>query len=380
MSNHLTPIEKKLELESKVIDFLRLPLMIGVVIIHSRFTTILQPQLLDYVEIDGGYFYISWMMSKVLCGLCVPSFFFISGYLFFKKDSFCLGSYIHKLKKRAYTILIPFISWNAIYVIIFVLFGYNILYCENGEPMGIVPWLNGNSGSIHKSVYYWIKGVFINFNSSGSPADVPFWYLRDLMCMFVLTPVIYWFVKWLKKFSLVIAVLAWVMAGGRHTLPYLFLRPSIMFFIMGSYFALYKNGIIDFFLRTRKCIYLLYGAIAFVDLLSMHSAYNGYIHRVTLLIGVIVAFKIAIYFVNKELVLNLKFFESVKNTNFFIFAFHWILLYWLAFPLSKIYNGNDISLIMIYFLEIVLCCTTAIALGMLLNKLLPKTMRFLNGR
>ncbi len=380
MSNHLTPIMNNIELESKAIEFLRLPLMIGVVIIHSRFTTILQPQLLDYVKVDGGYFYISWLISKVLCGLCVPSFFFISGYFFFKKGSFNYGSYIHKLKKRFFTILVPFISWNIIYVLIFMLLGYNILYCENGEPMGLVPWLNGNSGSIHKCIFHWIKGVFINFNYSGSPADVPFWYLRDLICMFVLTPFIYWFVKWLKKCSLIIVVLAWVMAGSHHTLPYLFLRPSILFFIMGSYFALQKNSIIDFFLKTRRWIYLLYGAIAFVDLFSIHSPYNGYIHRVTLLIGVIVAFKIAIYFVNKNLFLNTKFYESVKNTNFFVFAFHWILLYWLTFPLSKIYNGTDLSLVLIYFLEIILGCSISISLGMLLNMLIPKIMRFLNGR
>lgn len=54
MSNKLLQIENEQELESKVIDFLRLPLMIGVVIIHCRFTTILQPQLLDYVNVGGG--------------------------------------------------------------------------------------------------------------------------------------------------------------------------------------------------------------------------------------------------------------------------------------------------------------------------------------
>lgn len=43
MSNKLLQIENEQELESKVIDFLRLPLMIGVVIIHCRFTIILQP-------------------------------------------------------------------------------------------------------------------------------------------------------------------------------------------------------------------------------------------------------------------------------------------------------------------------------------------------
>lgn len=41
------------ELQSKVINLLRFPLMLGVVIIHCRFRDRLQPILLDNV-VDGG--------------------------------------------------------------------------------------------------------------------------------------------------------------------------------------------------------------------------------------------------------------------------------------------------------------------------------------
>ena len=41
-------------IQEKVIDLLRFPLMIGVVIIHGRFTDRLQPQLLDNVVSGGG--------------------------------------------------------------------------------------------------------------------------------------------------------------------------------------------------------------------------------------------------------------------------------------------------------------------------------------
>lgn len=381
MSNKLLQIENEQELESKVIDFLRLPLMIGVVIIHCRFTTILQPQLLDYVNVGGGgYFYISWLISKVLCGLCVPTFFFISGYLFFKKGPFDLGSYIHKLKKRFFTILIPFICWNVIYILIFVFIGYNIRFCDDGTPMGIVPWLNGNTGNVISNLYHWVVGVFINFNSSGSPADVPFWYLRDLICMFILTPVIYWFVKYFKKYGLIIIVLAWVLSGGHKTLYFIFLRPAVLFFVMGSFFAVNKVNLISFCNKIGNYIYWIYCFFAITDLLTNQCAFNSYIHKATLFLGVVVAFKIVTCIVKKRNYPTKKVLLYVKDTNFFIFAFHWILLYWLAFPLSKIYNGTDLSLIVIYFLEIILCCFIAISIGVLLNKVFPQTMRFLCGR
>ncbi len=66
--------KNKEKLQSKVVDFLRFPLMIGVVIIHSRFTIILQPQMLEYVQTGGIYFYVSWLFSKVIFGICVAEF------------------------------------------------------------------------------------------------------------------------------------------------------------------------------------------------------------------------------------------------------------------------------------------------------------------
>ena len=63
--------KNKEKLQSKVVDFLRFPLMIGVVIIHSRFTIILQPQMLEYVQTGGIDFYVSWLFSKVIFGICV---------------------------------------------------------------------------------------------------------------------------------------------------------------------------------------------------------------------------------------------------------------------------------------------------------------------
>lgn len=371
---------EKEELLSKVIDFLRFPLMIGVVIIHCRFTSILQPQLLVHVQTGGIYYYVSWLFSKVIFGICVPVFFFISGFLFFREGKFTFQTYISKLKRRFFSVFVPFFCWNVIYILIFIVLGYNIICLENGDPKGFVPWINGNTGNVLKRTYCWVMGVFINFNGSGSPADVPLWYIRELICMFILSPVIYWFVKHLKHYSLIIAALVWVISGMYVTLPYIFMRPAILFFLMGAYFALNKIDFVELFSKIKGWIYIAYGVIAILDLFSNELICNFYIHRITVLIGIIVSFKIATLMVKKKEYPESDMLKRIKNTNFFLFAFHWILLYWLAFPLSKIYNGSDASLIVIYFIEMVLCCAIAIVLGMLLNKLFPRTMRFLDGR
>ena len=57
--------------------------------------------------------------SDIIPAIAVPSFFLISGFLFYlnKKDSYTV-----KLKKRIYTLLIPYLAWNTISIIVHSLY------------------------------------------------------------------------------------------------------------------------------------------------------------------------------------------------------------------------------------------------------------------
>ena len=288
----------------------------------------------------GGYFCISHLFSSVIFGLCVPVFFFISGFLFFKKG-FDNHVYINKLYKRTRTILVPFICWNLLYLLIFIFCSYIILYSYDGSPIGIVPWLNGNEGSMIGVIGHWLKGTFINFNGSGSPTCIPFWYLRDLICMFIFSPLFFIFIKHMRQYGLAILILIWLLSGRYTTFPYLFIRPHVLFYLMGAYFAINKYNLVNVFSKIGNWLYFLYAFVAFVDLLTSTSDLNCFIHRATILLGVVASFKIAIVHVEKKRFPEKEFAIRVKNTNFFIFAVHWIILYWLSFPLTKLYDGTD---------------------------------------
>lgn len=123
-----------------------------------------------------------------------------------------------------------------------------------------------------------------------------------------------------------------------------------------------------------------YIIVAVADLLTKQLVFNCYLHRLTILIGVVVVFKIGAFLVERKKYPVSCMQQTIKNTNFFIFAFHWILLYWLASPLSRLTKGSDLSLTVIYFVQIILCCTISISLGIILNKLFPRLMKILNGR
>ena len=95
------------ELESKVISFLRFPLIVGVVFIHAQFFVV----PIDGNLIDIENFTISHEAMRILspgiCDLCVPLFFAISGFLFFRNSIFNSNVYLYKIKNRIKTLVIP---------------------------------------------------------------------------------------------------------------------------------------------------------------------------------------------------------------------------------------------------------------------------------
>ena len=72
------------QLLSKTIDFLRFPLIVGVVFIHTDFSNIVIGGVKQISFVNFPVFArIFFLFSKVIFEVCVPLFFFISGFLFF---------------------------------------------------------------------------------------------------------------------------------------------------------------------------------------------------------------------------------------------------------------------------------------------------------
>ena len=112
MSNPLT------EIESRTINFLRPLLAIMVVGLHVR------PYYSDGTELfaDGWYDASVITVFKILFSLAVPAFFLISGYLFFRNlKNWDVTIWKGKIRKRAKTLLCPYVIWNLIAFLGFII-------------------------------------------------------------------------------------------------------------------------------------------------------------------------------------------------------------------------------------------------------------------
>ena len=187
------------ELLSKTISYLRFPLTVGVVFIH--FNLVEHPITIHGVSYGQDqpdwYCYFINFFSEVLPQVGVPLFFIISGFLFFYRVDFDGAVYQQKLLKRVRTLLIPYILWNLIAVLMQVLYHIPLLL---------------NNADIHFSLARFFKAFFASegiFVSSAEqtmvgggfpyPINLPMWYVRDLMVMVLLAPVIYWLTKRMGK-------------------------------------------------------------------------------------------------------------------------------------------------------------------------------------
>lgn len=234
---------------SGVISLLRFPLIFCVVIIHSRFS---QNDVMGIC--DGWFFQLMDFISGKMLLFVNPLFFLISGYLFFlngnlerKKD------WIYKYKRRIHSLLVPYIIWNLIGVVLFLLKFLPIIN-------NYFPGLKGI-----KVDFPLILSCFwaIDLGGDANPINYPLWFLRDLMIIVFITPFIYWLVK--NKYSIWLLLILSIFSV--NIIGY----TAFIYFSIGAYFAinkvnlsmLYDHSIYIFFflISILSCLYFLWNDI-----------------------------------------------------------------------------------------------------------------------
>lgn len=162
------------KLDSSVISVLRFPLIVGVVCIHCGY---------------GGAF-LQYLLGGICGKLSVPIFLLISGYLFFREGSYVLTKelWTTKLKKRFSSLLVPYLLWNFI--------GYIIYALQTGFSF---------DDFFHS---FWV--IDIPGRGGSSPIDGPLWYVRNLMIMVVISPIIAYMIKYTKCYLILIMTILWI--------------------------------------------------------------------------------------------------------------------------------------------------------------------------
>lgn len=361
------------DLQSKVIAFLRFPLIVLVLTIHCDITTLGG----EWASIPYASRFIE-VFSQRIAPIAIPFFFFISGYLFFKTGKFSLDIYLGKLARRVQSLLVPYFLWNLLYLLLAIIVG---LFTNRvpiiGIPMDQMSFLDGLKA-------LWDITLVKDCGSAiAAPIDVPFWFMRDLMVAMVCSPVIFFAVKWFI-----------ILAGKRPIVRYLLflaiifgfgyipevtgLNPDCwLFFSFGAYYGIRKREFI--------VAMLPYTLPAFIFLLALiaieHWAPCQFVYHLEAVSAIIFGMSFTTNMVRSGTwyVQDM----SLSNASFFVYAFH----FFVSGSLMALLGAGFFTphswwlLLLIYILSIALTLTVSLLVYWLMRKKLPfTTYLFMGGR
>lgn len=365
------------KVQSMVIDWLRFPMAIGVVFIHSRGLN-LNVTNYNYGEVLL-YDFIRNVFSSSIAEICVPTFFFFSGFLFFcKMKDWDLSFYINSIQKRIRTLIVPYILWNIIAIFGSLLFAF-IYSIEKKDAVSIfvnelvskgfygVFW-NWIKTPLHSNIMGWSTSLI-------TPLDGPLWFMRDLIVVSLFSPIIYYVIKKTKYFGILLLSIAyltqiWTFFPG-------FGISSFFFFSSGAYFSINGKNFVAEFYKARKICYII-SLVSFVLFLFWHSFLHIYILRIFIFSTTISTINFISYLVKYEKInVNL----WLAKSSFFIFASHMILILPLASISYKyIFRPEKISSLLIqYFVVPVVTIGICLILYYLLQKFTPRFYGIITG-
>lgn len=339
---------------STVITCLRFPLILLVIMLHAY----------SVVQIPGEhvtYFKAVYPLALWLGETGVPGYFFISGFLYFLSRK----TYLEKIKTRFFSLLIPYILWNAL-----LSSGYLAVYAL-GYPQDIN---SKNMADYMLADYlrlFWDRGSFDNGNFV--PLLCPLWYIRNLLIMSILSPLFYYIIKYLREFFLLFIAIWWLTTYNNAFIP-----QTILFFCLGAYFSILNINPLESIIKNKSLFITLFVLFAVGDIIThivISTPVNLQIHRLALIFNIPAFLMLADYCVQ-----NGYSNELLPNSAFIVFCVHYpIVVILRKLCIRQFSNASDITHIMLYFLCVIISTLLSLGIYILLDKYLPNVKRVLSG-
>ena len=374
-----------MKFQSVTIDYLRPLLAIMVVGLHVR------PYYSDGTDMfaNGLYDASIIMVFRILFSLAVPTFFLISGYLFFKNlQNWDLTIWKGKICKRAKSLLVPYILWNIIAFIGFIITRKAGQIIKGNSSFDLISLLS-ERGWIRifwdRCLYGEIKPDSINLLGiavgTGTPMNEPTWFLRDLMIVILFTPVIYFLIRKAGRlFILLTGILfcidLWIPFTG-------FSVKSFFMFSLGAWFCINQKSMLDSFRRFPVLNYV--SAFIFLVIASLSFNANRWIFtlssRLFILCGIPSLFCMVSNMISVRKKEASPLFSSFVDSSFLVYLMHTVLvtdaIHWLLSLVSD--SPNRVIMFVMLVLNTLLVYLTCHCFYMLLKKYSPWLLTLLTG-
>lgn len=349
-----------------VLDLLRFPLAVIVVFAHVIDPANVAPMRSDVnLESMLSFQTFEHFVFAFLKQQSVPIYFFISGVVFFHKFSLSKDCILHKFRNRFKSLFLPFIIWNSIVLIIE--FAKSI---RGDIPFNLDPW------SFLMNFWDASKGTFQDAAMDGYPINVPLWFLRDLMCIVLITPLIHLVLKGKNTGCIIIVALIVLWYSGFISKR---LITGLCFFSIGAYISIHRIDMLKLCNRPLfwTIVYLSFAFAVFLSVEFLPKFDPTYIKRMAILSGVPFAYSFS-YFLLKNGYCTVT--PLLSQVSFFIYVSHGLFVSriqrLLLFPFENI---TSMQLIIMSIISTAITCVMLLGIYQIGSKHPSKIFSILTG-
>ena len=193
-------------------EFVSFVLSILVFFIHSHFAQdIVSDSFISVVNNKVSYFF-----SRSITQFAVPMFFMLSGIAFFK--DYDNKKYLPKMKSRLFSLVIPYLLWNTIWLLWEIFTSYSFLAAFSTDAVRF-PITLANI----------LKGIFFH------GCYGPFWFVFDLIIFSFAAPIVFLIIK--NKYVGIVSVIALSIVSlfGIYLPEAVFYYPmALVFYLIGA--------------------------------------------------------------------------------------------------------------------------------------------------
>ena len=287
-------------------------------------------------------------------GLINAGFFFISGFSFF--NHFTVDKLPRKWKSRFRTLFIPWLIWNSVMWLLFILMG---------KIPAVASKMNMATAYAPTFRSWFVDGLLHS-------ADGPMWFMLNLIIAVALAPVIYCFIK--NRYAGLVYIAGLIAA--RYFIQYDFNSwfASVIYFSEAGYIALHLRGFwLREFTKAEKYIAAAVVFVFYVIFYGISCTAGTFIH--VLVLSVVIP-ALWVLMPDRELYPLEKRFDTYR---FWVYAAHYLLLeaiekLWLIFA-----GDTPLAALIDYLFAPVITMAILIAVGYAVRKYLPKLWSVLNG-
>ena len=372
LKNHM---QRKENLRSQTLDLLRFPLAIVVLMIHVFSPNGFDGQSFTFEE-HQLLMGVNQVIDAFFRGQSVPIYYFISGFVFFHGVEMTRKTYVRKFKNRIKSLLIPYLIWNMLAIALalavnFLLKHYTITDLFSISLSSLLSCFWTYDGFLSDRVLESSQTIF--------PINIPLWFVRDLIIVVLLTPLLHLLIKKFGKIFIYLLGIFWFITPFLN-LQLLGFENAFFFFSWGAYISINRKDMLLVFGRYFKislCMFLLLGVLYIA---ALHYWINvcSFIKQLNVLFVLLFAYNLAAWLLNSG---HCRVNKFLASASFFVYITHYLV----AGKIQRLLiisfaPANDLSILVVNILTIAL--TLAIVLGVFysMQRYTPSLLKVIAGR